>query len=509
MNGNSRPKLEARGLDRRVCGAFTLVELVVVLALMSLLMAILAPGLALARRKSQGAHCISNLRQIGYAIENYRADNEDIIPASLTAGLDPAQLRAALRAESSVLPTAWAASGGDNPASLAEYCGDPTILVCPSRCDTPLMSYGLNGQVVGVVNRFRHIPDPSRTPLIFDSLKDMGYNYSDLDPRHVRAANILFADTHIEQRFFDSLYQFAAAVPLPGVTAGQKDNFTLDGGVVTVHSNLTAEIIVLGAAFQNGIGGSRIPVSAFYRVNDGQAERIASDAYYGGSVTVQNLAPGDTITIRGARTDNGQGYESDDGTGHVWSLLRGSVVPNVAGFDGQPDIEAFVQGYIGTDGRVNIGDQSVIYLFELSGSINYQRDSSADFQDLVVLINFSESSEGGGGGGGSSKTAAIDVRISGSPWDSVAVELRENNTVMGSMTMARRPGNPNEQTQTLGTFTVSPATKTYTMRFVLSTQNYGGGNPVWVRVNGGNWNKVCTVNRPHPESITDITGLLN
>lgn len=54
--------------------AFTLVELLVVICILSLLMALLSPALKAARESARRAQCISNLRQIGTAMGLYLND---------------------------------------------------------------------------------------------------------------------------------------------------------------------------------------------------------------------------------------------------------------------------------------------------------------------------------------------------------------------------------------------------------------------------------------------------
>lgn len=62
---------------------FTLVELLVVVAILALLIGILLPSLARARRSGQGAVCASNMRQIAAAALMYCDDNRDRFPRTM------------------------------------------------------------------------------------------------------------------------------------------------------------------------------------------------------------------------------------------------------------------------------------------------------------------------------------------------------------------------------------------------------------------------------------------
>src|SRR6266446_1915309 len=63
---------------------FTLVELLVVLAIVAILIAVLIPVIVSIREQSKVTACLSNLRQIGHAINMYGGDHKGlIIPADL------------------------------------------------------------------------------------------------------------------------------------------------------------------------------------------------------------------------------------------------------------------------------------------------------------------------------------------------------------------------------------------------------------------------------------------
>jgi prepilin-type N-terminal cleavage/methylation domain-containing protein len=61
-------------------GAFTLLELLVVMSVIGLLVALLLPALQKARESSSRMQCATNLRGIGSATRMYAADNKDGIP---------------------------------------------------------------------------------------------------------------------------------------------------------------------------------------------------------------------------------------------------------------------------------------------------------------------------------------------------------------------------------------------------------------------------------------------
>ncbi len=67
------PSLRPSTAEKTIAG-FTLIELIVVIAIISLLIAVLLPALSAARATARDAACASNLRQIGFATMAYAVD---------------------------------------------------------------------------------------------------------------------------------------------------------------------------------------------------------------------------------------------------------------------------------------------------------------------------------------------------------------------------------------------------------------------------------------------------
>lgn len=66
---------------KRSSSAFTLIELLVVVAIIVILIAVLMPSLAVARKQASQVKCLSNMRQVGYAILLYTMENDGRIPS--------------------------------------------------------------------------------------------------------------------------------------------------------------------------------------------------------------------------------------------------------------------------------------------------------------------------------------------------------------------------------------------------------------------------------------------
>ncbi|EIP98311.1 prepilin-type N-terminal cleavage/methylation domain-containing protein [Opitutaceae bacterium TAV1] len=79
-------QLQTARRTRRSRAAFTLIELLTVIAIMGILAAIMIPTVGAVRKTAQGATCTSNLRQITAAALLYASENKDWLPPRDTGG---------------------------------------------------------------------------------------------------------------------------------------------------------------------------------------------------------------------------------------------------------------------------------------------------------------------------------------------------------------------------------------------------------------------------------------
>jgi len=113
--------------------AFTLIELLVVIAIIAILAALVMPALASAKLAGGKAVCISNLRQIGIAIQSYASDFEGNIPYGPKA---PPYTSPANFYPSTGAPTSLLSLQSGSPVALGlllrhHLASQPKVLFCP------------------------------------------------------------------------------------------------------------------------------------------------------------------------------------------------------------------------------------------------------------------------------------------------------------------------------------------------------------------------------------------
>ncbi len=100
--------------------AFTLIEVLIVIAIIAILAALIFPSFSAAREDARQKSCSSNLREIGLAVQMYRAEEKEF-PMSLGALLPPSK-----SPTPAVAPVATAYAPKLDNSNLTTFVGDAT-----------------------------------------------------------------------------------------------------------------------------------------------------------------------------------------------------------------------------------------------------------------------------------------------------------------------------------------------------------------------------------------------
>ena len=119
--------------------ACTLFELLAIVGIIAVLAALLLPTLASAREKGRRTVCLSNVRQIGIAIQIYSQDSDGRIPYGPKAPpfTNPNNLYPSTGAPTSLLSLQSGAPAGLGLLLQYHLAAQPKVLFCPST-DQPL-----------------------------------------------------------------------------------------------------------------------------------------------------------------------------------------------------------------------------------------------------------------------------------------------------------------------------------------------------------------------------------
>jgi prepilin-type processing-associated H-X9-DG protein/prepilin-type N-terminal cleavage/methylation domain-containing protein len=207
---------------------FTLVELLVVFAIVAILASILLPSLAHGRKAANRVRCVENLRQLGLATQMYWNENEDLTFRYLSGSTNGGRLYWF----GWLKPGAEGKRGFDPSAgALFPYLQGRGVEICPSlnynstlykyKAAEAACSYGYN-LALGLRSTVASaIPTPSQKVLLADAaqindfqspasperplLEEFYYldanaesGYPNVHFRHDRRANVLFCDGHVQ-----------------------------------------------------------------------------------------------------------------------------------------------------------------------------------------------------------------------------------------------------------------------------------------------------------------------
>jgi prepilin-type processing-associated H-X9-DG protein/prepilin-type N-terminal cleavage/methylation domain-containing protein len=190
--------------------AFTLIELLIVVFIISAIMGLVFPVLSMVRGKSKQVVCMSNMGQMYKALLQYTIENDGYLPLESNSGSCSGEVwfKAVDRyITTDILPENQTEISTKEKLMLIKQ--DPVINTVIQDKKDNTKTIKINTQLVQGSMCSRMIDSirfPSKTVLLFDGrinnttvASKYDGSYGSVAQRHSRGANILFMDGHVER----------------------------------------------------------------------------------------------------------------------------------------------------------------------------------------------------------------------------------------------------------------------------------------------------------------------
>lgn len=169
----------------------TLIEMLVVIAIIAILAAIFSPTVGMMQERSRRMQCKTNLREIGLAVKSYMDNHNDAfvsVPSYNLFGSIADKYREEAQGAYSLF--FCPSQDKDLPSLDDEFAENLSFPSSSNRWTT----YEFNGYLNGAINTHQYIEDPSICAYVYD----YPFYNEQYNPHGDAGVNVLYMDWHVE-----------------------------------------------------------------------------------------------------------------------------------------------------------------------------------------------------------------------------------------------------------------------------------------------------------------------